>query len=196
MIWDYQRTIFGYHGCDRAVADAVLRGRTKSLSASQNSYDWLGSGIYFWEHGPERAFDWAREISKLRPDRIKKPAVIGAVIHLGNCFDLLDRRYTSLLRGIFPAFESYLEKTGQPIPQNKAVSGRDHDLVRRELDCAVLNWAIPFLEDQLGERFHSVRGVFVEGESAFPGSRIYSKSHIQIAIRDAACIIGYFRPKG
>ena len=50
----YQRTIFGFHGCDRRVADSVLAGKAK-LTASSNAYDWLGTGIYFWEHGPARA---------------------------------------------------------------------------------------------------------------------------------------------
>jgi hypothetical protein len=48
----YQRTVFGFHGCDKRVADAVLTGKTK-LSASENAYDWLARGIYFWEHGPD-----------------------------------------------------------------------------------------------------------------------------------------------
>ena len=52
----YQRTVFGFHGCDKRVADAVLTGKTK-LSASENAYDWLARGIYFWEHGPMRALE-------------------------------------------------------------------------------------------------------------------------------------------
>ena len=41
-----------------------------------------------------------------------------------------------------------------------------------------------------------MRGVFVEGEPAYPGARIHSRSHIQIAVRDPACILGYFLPAG
>ena len=64
---------------------------------SANDYDWLGSGIYFWEYGPDRGLDWAREISKRYPNRIRRPAVLGALIHLGACFDLLDTRFTTYL---------------------------------------------------------------------------------------------------
>ena len=32
----YQRTVFGFHGCDSRVADAVLLGKTK-LVASENA---------------------------------------------------------------------------------------------------------------------------------------------------------------
>ncbi len=63
---NYQRTIFGYHGCDRAVADPVLTGR-QQLGPSSNEYDWLGSGIYFWEHGPSRALEWAENWPTLDP---------------------------------------------------------------------------------------------------------------------------------
>ena len=37
-ILSYQRTVFGFHGCDKRVADSVLTGKTK-LSASENAYD-------------------------------------------------------------------------------------------------------------------------------------------------------------
>ncbi len=87
----YQRTVVGYHGCDESVVgDVLLRG--KNLRASQNDHDWLGRGIYFWEHGPERAYEWAQHSKS-----VKKPAVIGAFINLGNCFDLLDTNHTRLL---------------------------------------------------------------------------------------------------
>ena len=48
---NYQRTVFAFHGCDRRLRDAVLTGKSK-LTASLNTYDWLGTGIYFWEHSP------------------------------------------------------------------------------------------------------------------------------------------------
>jgi hypothetical protein len=102
MAWlDYQRTIIGYHGCDRLTAERVLLGRGR-LSPSQNDYDWLGGGIYFWEYGPERALDWARAVCKRHPNRIRQPAVLGAIIHSGVCFDLLDVRFTTLVKIVVP----------------------------------------------------------------------------------------------
>ena len=35
---------------------------------------------------------------------------------------------------------------------------------------------------------------FHEGVPAFQGSGIHTKSHIQVAVRDPACILGYFKP--
>jgi len=55
---------------------------------SNNDYDWLGPGIYFWEANPQRVFEFAKEASKRRPSSISTPFVIGAVIELGLCLDL------------------------------------------------------------------------------------------------------------
>jgi hypothetical protein len=53
----------------------------------------------------------------------------------------------------------------------------------------VLNFAL-----NLRPEIQTVRGVFVEGNPAFPGSQIYAKTHVQIAVRDSSCILGYFLP--
>ena len=89
------------------------------MSPSQNDYDWLGGGIYFWEYGPERALDWAREVSKRYPKRIRQPAVLGAIIHSGVCFDLLDVRFTTYLGQLYPKFLEAMEARGVPVPANE-----------------------------------------------------------------------------
>src|SRR2546428_834065 len=93
----YQRTIVGYHGCDAAVAADALAGKVR-LQPSANPYDWLGEGIYFWEHGPRRAYEWAAEHARVSGVKVKQPAVLGAEINLGVCLDLLDTANTRLLR--------------------------------------------------------------------------------------------------
>ena len=52
-----------YHGCDREIAEAVLSGK-ETLQPSENDYDWLGPGIYFWVDSPDRALDWAKDRKK------------------------------------------------------------------------------------------------------------------------------------
>jgi hypothetical protein len=177
----YQRTIIAYHGCDQKVKDDVLL-RGMPLVESTHKYDWLGRGSYFWEYGPQRALEWAKEQGH------RNPAVLGAMIHLGNCFDLLDTRDTDLLRKLFPAFQKARRAEGVPIPKNDLKKGGHYR------DCAVINWTIDSLEKQLGRHYHTVRGVFQEGKAAFTGSAIRCQSHIQIAVRDRGVIIGYFRP--
>ena len=189
--FQYQRLVLAYHGCDQKVADAVIQnGRT--LTKSEKDYDWLGSGIYFWEHGPERALEWARS-----QDKVKKPAVLGAIIHLGQCFDLLDTRATQLLASSFEDFRSDFLKVGRPLPTNSPSPrvSNDKDQLLRRLDCSVLNWLMERLDDdELSPTFDSVRGLFQEDEAVFEGSAIRRKSHIQIAVRNPSCIIGYFKP--
>ena len=80
--------VLAYHGCDRAVGEAVISGESELLP-SQNTYDWLGHGIYFWEYAPERAKAWG------------EGGVVGAVIQLGTCLDLTDVNYTALLTAEF-----------------------------------------------------------------------------------------------
>jgi hypothetical protein len=183
----YARTIIGYHGCTAKTAARILSGEL--FAPSNNDYDWLGHGVYFWEHGPDRALRFIKQ--KLRREkRRERPAVVGAVLQLGVCFDLLDTRFTANLERAYPGFLSTLTSVGCNIPSNQ---GRAPDLRLRYLDCAMLNWHLTGLEAK-EQRYQSVRGCFVEGGPAFPGSGIERESHIQIAVRDPACIIGVFRP--
>lgn len=190
----YQRTVFGFHGCDKRVADAVLTGKAR-LSASENAYDWLARGVYFWEHGPMRALDWAGQQAGRKNSHIKEPAVIGAVIQLGSCFDLLDVKFTRELQRVSAHFITQFTAEGGTLPQNQAATGEDYDWLKRQLDCFVLNNTIPIIEASLGCVFDTVRGVFQEGETIFQGAGLKLKSHIQIAVRNPAAIVGYFKPE-
>jgi hypothetical protein len=189
---DYHRTVIAYHGCDRETLRAVLDGRP--LQNSEQAYDWLGRGVYFWEHGPRRAFEWAQAKARRGDGVVKNPAVLGAYIHLGQCFDLLDTRNTALLTKAYPKFIASRESEGLTIPQNREMRGSEGSELRlRYLDCAVINW---FVDDMatLGKVIQTVRGSFAEGGPCFPGSKLMSKTHIQLAVRDHSCILGYFRP--
>jgi hypothetical protein len=190
---NYQRMIIAYHGCDAAVVTRVLAGED-ALSPSEREYDWLGPGVYFWEHGPQRAYDWAVDEKQRDPQKIQTASVLGAYVNLGQCFDLLDTANTRLLQVIYPEFRRFSFETGNTVPENKSAPGRtDRDKVLRFLDCAVIKYTL----DKLGERgnlYQTVRGVFVEGGEAFPGAGIMLKSHIQICVRDLRCVVGFFRP--
>ena len=83
--------------------------------------------------------------------------------------------------------ESYMQNAPNPLPENRGIFHR--------LDCAVFNYGLPAIEQVYATQFHSVRGVFQEVSPAFTGSDIRKKSHIQIAVRDPACILGYFKPQ-
>jgi len=180
----FARIIIGYHGCRQDFAEAILLGKTPigEWQKSQNAYDWLGEGVYFWEHSPTRALRWAAE------NYGDQAAVVGALIQVGTCFDLLDETNALLLAESYPQFEEYFLAAGKPLPVNR---GTDKKL--RELDCAVINECL----DRMAERnvsFDTVRGAFLEGPAIFPGTTLSAETHIQIAVRNVDCILGVFRP--
>jgi hypothetical protein len=188
----YHRLIVGYHGCDRSVAEDVLLNGG-SLKRSSNPWDWLGAGVYFWEHGPERAREFA-EWKRTRGE-VREPVVVGAYIHLGRCFDLTDRIAVEQLGLYYHALTAQLESNGGTLPENAPGGPSDFDLVKRYLDCAVINLAM-FEEAAHGVDPDTVRGVFIEGGLAFPGARVFAKTHVQVAVRNPACVLGYFKPSG
>lgn len=191
----YQRQITGYHGCPREVQEGVLSGKIL-LRRSNNPYDWLGSGIYFWEHGPDRALDWAKAWLRRKGRDESEAAVLGAIIQLGNCFDLLDVHFTKLLARANRLLIRTLSEEGSELPVNEKPNDVG-DVIRRHLDCAVINFALQSAEEESGRAgvlYHVVRGAFEEGGPAFPGACVRERTHIQVAVRDPSCIIGYFKP--
>jgi hypothetical protein len=63
--------VLAYHGCDRRIGERLLAGKDE-LQKSENAYDWLGPGIYFWESNPQRALEFAAE-KRSRKDGIQRP---------------------------------------------------------------------------------------------------------------------------
>lgn len=190
--------ILGFHGCDQSVRDAVVRDPREMLRRSENNYDWLGSGIYFWENNYERALNYAKMI-KANPQRgntkITTPSVVGAVIDLGYCLDLLDSEYLKILKAGYTMLTNISQAHGLPIPQNKKAIDGEPDLLIRHLDCAVIQTIHRFNEENKYQSFDSVRGVFFEGKELYPNAGFKEKNHIQIAVRNPNCIKGFFIPR-
>lgn len=186
---------FGFHGCDRAVGEKVLNGE-ESFKASINAYDWLGNGIYFWENSPSRALEFATHL-KNNPFKsknpIKEPFVIGSVISLGNCLDLLDYKNLNLLKLGYDILVSSNIISDKPLPQNKPVGGMQ-ELMLRELDCAVIETLHKAIENDYMS-FDTVKGVFWEGKELYPNAGFREKDHIQICVRNPNCIKGVFLPR-
>lgn len=182
--------VLGYHGCDAEVARKVIN-REEKLRPSDKKYDWLGPGIYFWESDPHRAAEWARQ-AKDR-GRVDVPAVVGAVIDLGNCLDLLNRENIELVRDAHALFVEEQERSGLAIPVNKSLAGEPEKILRF-LDRAVIQYLHEILEEGGAEGFDSVRGLFPEGEELFPGAGFRDRNHIQIAVCNSKLILGLFYP--
>lgn len=182
----------GFHGTDESIVQDVINGK-KELEPKNNPYDWLGYGVYFWDNSYSRALSWAQELSKRPNSSIKNPAVIGAIIDLGNCLDLLDYSNIELVKSGYNILETTLKSSGKPLPINK---GRTEDLLLRELDCAVIETLHEAIEKRNNQKnFDSVRGVFWEGNPIYQDAGFKEKNHIQICVRNIeSCIKGYFLP--
>jgi hypothetical protein len=182
---DYHRTIVAYHGTTEAEADDLVEG--VAFKPSNKTFEWLGKGVYFWEYAPKQAWWWGKEMRKY-----KKPAVVGAMIRLGNCLDLLDPENVRWLRSVYDDIIPKWRKAKVPIPQNV--------LSKRSLDCAMLNW-IYSQSDKSKSSIETCRGVFVPTSSAkrvWRGSWIYDEAHIQICVREQKNILAlwHVRPDG
>ena len=177
--------ILGYHGGDRTVGEALLRG--ESFKVSDNDYDWLGPGVYFWESNPQRGMEYAGEASRRRGSKIAKPFVVGAIIELGSCLDLTTSSGIDQIRIAHQSSLALSKAGGWELPRNSS------DGLRRYLDCAVIRRLRGILEDNGMPPIDSVKGIFLEGAPAYPGSGFREKTHIQIAVCNLACIKGVFR---
>lgn len=181
--------IIGFHSCDREVGLKVLNGQLE-LKDSDNEWDWLGSGVYFWEENPYRALQYANECSEGNQKnkiRIKIPFVIGAIIELGNCLNLLEPKSLNIVKQAHDSLEAVYKESGTKLPRNEGP--------KRKLDCAVMRYVHATRSKLDYEPFDTVRSSFEEGEKLYPGSTFTNRVHIEICVLNPQSIKGYFLPR-
>ena len=127
-MWDLYKVqpafVLGFHGCDADVAASVIAG-TEHLNHSNKKHDWLGGGAYFWEGSPHRALEWAEDMAQrpsTSPNRIRNPAVVGAIIDLRNCCNLFDSSALDELKDAWQLFRLTSMRDGASIPVNKGAT--------------------------------------------------------------------------
>ena len=167
------RVVLGYHGTSRKVGDTIMS--TGKFIPSKNDFDWLGHGIYFWEHAPRRAWHWAKE--KHGADGV----VIEARINLGFCVDLCDVGFTDALKSAYEGLREASILSSTPLPVNKGKA--------RRLDCLVINYLTTFILSECD----TVRAPFLEGDPIFAGSEFLTQSHLQLVVRNESAIEPGFR---
>jgi len=123
------RIVLGYHGTRLDRAATILS--TGKFIPSANDYDWLGHGIYFWEHAPFRAWQWARERYG------SEGAVVAAKIRLGFCLDLTDIPFTDALKAAYQGIREAYILANRILPENKGKAPR--------LDCLVINYLTEYI---------------------------------------------------
>jgi hypothetical protein len=159
--------VLGYHGTSRAKANSIL---ANGFKVSDNDYDWLGKGVYFFQDAPIRAMQWATG------QHPQQPAVIRALIRLDNCIDLLDIKWFPPLRIVYNSFREQYRLANRPLPQQNPQHSKAH-----RLDCEFFNYTTEMLHRR-GQDVEVIRAVFVEGENIFPNSAIFDLAHVQIAV--------------
>lgn len=193
--------VIGFHGTDREVVEDILNGRER-LEPSPRGYDWLGDGIYFWEDDPVMALWWAKrsreESLKANkayrlPVKVETPAVIGAVIYVGECLNLAFAENQETIRQVHSSIAGHYRKLHHKLPSN--------DFFYRNLDCLVVNEACRALQRARGKRVDTVRGVFAgrpdggrstEVQRTFKGSLLFSETYKIICVRTRKVIVDYF----
>ncbi len=180
--------ITGFHSCDREVGLRILNGEDQ-LIASDNTWDWLGPGVYFWEQNPGRALEYAIEVATKKQKNkklIKTPFVIGAIIELGHCLNLLEPNSINIVKDAHNSLEKLSALSGDPMPVNKGAN--------RQLDCAVIKSVHESNRRQGFKVYDTIRCAFLEGKEIYPGSNFTDRLHIEICVINTELIKGYFLP--
>lgn len=178
--------VLGFHGCTSEQAEKLLSNELP-MRESKKEHDWLGQGMYFWENDPVRADEWARTSPKSNFD----PCVVGAVIDLGHCLNLMNYEMLAELK----IANSFLERSlgAEKYAELRNVGGTD--LLKRHRDCAVMRTLHQLRKDADVPAYDTVRAVFWEGEELYDNAGFKEKNHIQICVRDPKMIKGFFRPR-
>jgi hypothetical protein len=176
----------GYHGCRREVGEALVAGTP--FWKSENEWDWLGPGAYFWEANPQRALDWARE-----QYGDAEAFAVGAVIDPGLCLDLTTASGLAAVREAYDRLVELATLAKAPLPRNV---GQTPDKAGRKLDCAVIRTLHEINSASGQAAIDTVKGVFVEDLPLYEGAGFRARTHIQHAVCNLDCIKGVFRVLG
>jgi hypothetical protein len=182
--------VIGYHSCDRKTGLAAINGELQ-LNHSENTWDWLGWGVYFWEQNPEKALHYAIKCAignQKFAGKIETPFVIGAIIELGNCLNLIEPQSLNIVKEAHLELTETMTKSGIKIPKNRDAN--------RPLDCAVIQSIHATNRDNPDiKEYETVRCPFPEGTPLYETSNFTHGLHIEICVRNTELIKGYFLPR-
>ncbi|GGB00657.1 hypothetical protein [Puia dinghuensis] len=181
--------ITGFHSCDRELGLRLLNG-SDELRPSNNPWDWLGPGVYFWEQNPYRALSYAEEAAQKHQKfagHIKNPFVVGAIIELGNCLNLIEPHSINILKKAHAELSAAAQKTGERLPINKGAN--------RQLDCAVIKYLHQTNQKRGLPIYDTIRSPFHEGGPIYAGANFTDRLHIEICVLNPQRIKGYFLPR-
>lgn len=165
--------VIGYHGTSAERATKIMR---EGFKASVNPYDWIGTGVYFFEENLAYAKEWAGRLYK------DKAAVIGAAIDLTGVLDLTENAALRSLKQTAQNLQKIFGEIRMPMPKNDGPKKRYFDKFLIDLYCEI--------SAKSDIAFPVVRGLFEEGDPIHAHSHIRHLTHIQLAVRDQMAILG------
>ncbi len=210
----HSNLVLAYHGCDITLRDELLAGLTH-LKASKNAYDWLGTGIYFYEADPDRALEHATTVRD-HPERflaasaIASPAVIGVALDVSRWLDMSTHTALHEFKAASKTCQEGFGAKNQPVPQNGPAFEGDKDNLYRPFDNAIFTTLHGLRAQECAKAirqqrfddaaelrpYQAVRSAFSQGQKIADHSEFKTKNHTQIALIDNGCIRGYFIPVG
>ncbi|WP_431258953.1 hypothetical protein ACQ86G_01270 [Roseateles chitinivorans] len=193
--------IIAYHGCDITVRDRLVKGHLPRLTPSSNRYDWLGEGVYFFEGDAQRAMEFAEaaclQSSKLLSARpIVTPSVAGVILCVWRCWDMTTVGGRQDYLEAHDELRKVVSATGRSMPINRSADALDEETLIRGLDCAVFNMGPEMREREGLGPVQLLRAAFYQGRPILDGSEFRVGTHLQLALRDPQCVIGWFLPEG
>ncbi len=180
--------IFGFHSCDRDLGLQIINGKGQ-LNPSDNPWDWLGPGIYFWEFNPYRALEYAIECARQQQKfsgSIITPFIIGAVIEMGNCLNLSESESIGIVESAYQDLRQLTKAAGIRMPLNKDAN--------RRLDCAVIKSMHVSNKWRNLQPYDTIRCPFLEGKPIYPGANFTERLHTEVCVRNPESITCYFLP--
>lgn len=193
--------VLAYHGCDIITRDLLVSGRLNELTPSDNEYDWLGSGTYFFQDDYLRAAKFAIASSEQPNKRytarpIVTPAVVGAVLRVSHWLDMTTQEGHQKYKEGYEALKlAHEAPASPPMPKNTKASKNDEFTIIRKLDRAVIEMVHKIRKKDEPE-YVAVRGAFYQGDPLADSSEFRENTHIQIAVRKEEAVVGWFIPRG
>lgn len=175
----------GFHATSQERAKEIESSNRFHLS--DNEWDWLGMGVYFYQDTLGFTRRWAEE---KHGGSIENPAVFAADIEYDGFLDLIEHETIVELK----SFMAQLQ-TASPTAFEKARKGQKGRAAEKErwrprahpLDCLIINEAARARELD-GKPFRAIRSIFYDGDRLHQNSDIFDRQHIQIAVRDLTLI--------
>ena len=181
---------FGYHVTTKISASALAADPTK-FWPSQNEYDWLGKGVYFWAVNPSMCAIWAQHVSASHDSsKFNKEdySVLKVKLSYSNILDLTDARKIRLLQSATRSLLRNNREFGgsRIIPKNSYINYEGiadaNKSDRRNFDCFAIN---DFIEEQRrgGVNYDCVFGAFEVGPRNPPELSFRRFTNLQICMR-------------